>query len=73
MQNYALNLGRIKGCLIVRDRECMNCFLRTGMEGMIVILLIFWFFLSFLFIWFNWNRVDGFGGSIAPPNNGNPG
>ena len=29
-KNSTLNLERIKGCLIVRDRECMNCFLRTG-------------------------------------------
>lgn len=25
--NYTLNQGRIERCLIVHDRECMNCFL----------------------------------------------
>lgn len=28
MQNYTLNQGRIESCLIVHDRECMNCFFK---------------------------------------------
>ena len=58
MQNYALNLGRIKGCLIVRDRECMNCFLRTGMEGMIVILFDFLVFCVFSFLSFHLVQLE---------------